>query len=147
ALFEPGVATPLAARSAFVGAFLCGESLHPEVARELVREGADLLANPSIDTWLQAPAAAENLVHVAAFRAIETRRAVVRATPTGTSAVIDPWGRIEARSRSAGPDLLVAEVPRSTRLTLFTLTGDAAVGLALASVVVATLAPWRRGLA
>jgi apolipoprotein N-acyltransferase len=134
AVFAPGAPAPLAARAASVGAFVCGESLHPEVARGLVRDGADLLANPSIDTWLREPAAARALLQITAFRAIETRRAIVRATPTGYSAVIDPWGRISALSRFGGPDVLVAEVPRSTRRTLYQQSGDAACLLALAAV-------------
>jgi apolipoprotein N-acyltransferase len=140
ALYQPGTPAPLAARAASVGAFLCGESLHPDVARALVAAGADLLANPSIDTWLQAPAAARSLLQIAAFRAIETRRAVVRATPTGYSAVIDPWGRTVALSRFGGADLLVAAVPRETRLTLYQRSGDAACFAALAVVAAHTLA-------
>jgi apolipoprotein N-acyltransferase len=135
ALFEPGVAAPLAARAASVGAFLCGESLYPGVARDLVRAGADLLANPSIDTWLQEPAAARGLLQITAFRAIETRRSVVRATPTGYSAVIDPWGRVRALSRFGGSDLLAAEVPRSMRRTLYQRSGDVACFTALTAVV------------
>jgi apolipoprotein N-acyltransferase len=140
ALYQPGTPAPLVAQAASVGAFLCGESLHPDVARGLVAAGADLLANPSIDTWLQAPAAARALLQIAAFRAIETRRAVVRATPTGYSAVIDPWGRSVALSRFGGPDLLVAAVPRETRLTLYQRTGDAAGFAALAVVAAHSLA-------
>jgi apolipoprotein N-acyltransferase len=132
ALFEPGVAAPLAARAASVGAFLCGESLYPGVARALVQAGADLLANPSIDTWLQEPAAARGLLQITAFRAIETRRSVVRATPTGYSAVIDPWGRTLALSRFGGPDLLAADAPLSTRRTLYQRSGDVACFTALA---------------
>jgi apolipoprotein N-acyltransferase len=140
ALYQPGTPAPLLARAASVGAFLCGESLYPDVARALVAAGADLLANPSIDTWLQTPAAARSLLQIAAFRAIETRRAVVRATPTGYSAVIDPWGRIVALSRFGGADLLVAAVPRETRLTLYQRSGDLACFAALAVVAAHSLA-------
>jgi apolipoprotein N-acyltransferase len=135
ALFEPGVQTPLEARAARVGAFVCGESLYPDVVRALALAGADLLANPSIDTWLQEPAAARALLQITSFRAIENRRAVVRATPTGYSAVIDPWGREQAVSRFGGSDLLVASVPRSTERTLYQQTGDVARFTALAAVV------------
>jgi apolipoprotein N-acyltransferase len=145
ALFEPGVAAPLVARAASVGAFLCGELLYPDVARSLVRDGAELLANPSIDTWLQAPAAARGLVQITTFRAIETRRSVVRATPTGYSAVIDPWGRVQALSRFGGPDLLEATIPRSTRLTLYAQSGDVACFIALAAVALHSFVAGRSG--
>lgn len=132
ALFEPGVSpTPLHSRAAIIGAFLCGELLHPQVSMQLVRDGAELLANPSIDTWLREPAAALGLVRIAAFRAIESRRYVVRATPTGYSAVIDPFGRVTALSRFGGADLLTATVQRSQRVTLYQRFGDFACGAAL----------------
>jgi apolipoprotein N-acyltransferase len=140
ALYTPGVPTPLAARAAAVGAFVCGESLYPAVARGLVRDGAELLANPSIDTWFQVPAAARALLEISTFRAIETRRSVVRATPTGYSAVIDPWGRVKALSRFGRPDLLVANVPRSTRLTPYQRSGDAVCLVALALLAAHSLA-------
>jgi apolipoprotein N-acyltransferase len=145
ALFEPGVPAPLEARAAKVGAFLCGESLYPDVARNLVRDGADLLANPSIDTWLQVPAAARGLLQVSVFRAIENRRSVVRATPTGYSAVIDPWGRVQALSRFGGADLLVASVPRSTVRTLYQRVGDVAYFTAIAVVLWHSMVVGRSG--
>lgn len=97
----------------------------------LVRQGAELLANPSIDSWLREPAAALGLVRIAEFRAIETRRWMVRATPTGYSAVIDPWGRVTALSRFGSADLLHAIVGRSQRVTPYQRWGDFACGAAL----------------
>jgi len=140
AVYEPGAEfPPLPARPARVGAFLCGEALYPDLVRALARQGAELLANPSNDYWLVVPEAAMQQVEVAAFRAIENRRYVVRATPTGTSAVIDPAGRVLTASHFGTPDLLFAEVYRSNVLTLYQVLGDGFVGAALLLVVVSSL--------
>lgn len=136
ALYEPGEAPGLLdARRARIGAFLCGEALYPDLVRALVRAGSELLANPSNDDWLGEPSAAAQQVQIAAFRAIESRRWVVRATPTGTSAVIDAHGRVRAASRFKASDLLHASVYRSHVLSPYQLIGDAGCGLALALVV------------
>ena len=79
------------------------EALHPEIARELARAGAELLANPANDYWFGAREPQAEQLASAAFRAIENRRYLVRATSTGISAVIDPQGRVVAQSRGAGP--------------------------------------------
>jgi apolipoprotein N-acyltransferase len=136
ALYVPGDAPrALDARAGRIGAFLCAEALYPDLVRTLVRDGAALLANPSNDYWLGVPAAAEQQVAIAAFRAIETRRFVVRATPTGTSAVIDPHGRVVESSRFGAPDLLVASVRPLRGETLYVRFGDAACAAALALVL------------
>jgi apolipoprotein N-acyltransferase len=140
AVYEPGVASPpLPARPARIGAFLCGEALYPDLVRELARQGAELLANPSNDYWLGEPEAAQQQVQVAAFRAIENRRYVVRATPTGTSAVIDPLGQIRVASQFGTSDLLFAQVYRSNAVTGYQLLGDRCVGAALLLLIASSL--------
>jgi apolipoprotein N-acyltransferase len=48
---------------------------------------------------------------MAAFRSLETRRAQLRATPTGLSAVISPTGEITASLGVHAREALVARVP------------------------------------
>jgi apolipoprotein N-acyltransferase len=131
---------PLATASGTVGAFVCGEALFPAVARELTRAGAVLLANPSNDHWFGAAAGAEQHLRAARLRAIENRRWLLRPTTTGVSAVIDPHGRVVARSRGAGPELLAATVHRSQAVTPVQRWGDAPV---LAACGVVGVSSWR----
>ncbi|MEB2346136.1 MAG: apolipoprotein N-acyltransferase [Deltaproteobacteria bacterium] len=126
---------PLPLRSARIGAFLCGEALFPEVPRALARAGAELLVNPSNDHWFQAPDGAEQQLRAARLRAIESRRWLLRPTTTGFSAVIDPHGRVVARSRFGGAEVLTAEVWRSHAVTPAQRAGDAPLGAALAIVL------------
>jgi apolipoprotein N-acyltransferase len=128
----------LAGSRARLGAFVCAELVFPSVARELARGGAEILANPSNDAWL-APVAAEHLLRVATLRAIENRRPLLRATPTGVSAVIDAHGAIVARSDFGAAQVLEARVRGSRASTLVQRLGDWPVGLALALVAGTTL--------
>src|SRR3954463_4749549 len=62
-----------------------------------VRKGAELLANITSDSWFGRTLAPHQHHLIAAFRAIENRRFLIRATNTGLSAVVDPLGKTVAR--------------------------------------------------
>jgi apolipoprotein N-acyltransferase len=121
-----------------VGAFLCAELLDASVARALVRDGAELLVNPANDFWV-APEASAQLLQIAALRAIENRRALVRATPTGFSAVIDAHGELRARSSRGASEVLEASIHASRAVTLNQRLGDAFGFLAAFFVVFISL--------
>jgi apolipoprotein N-acyltransferase len=129
---------PLAGERARVGALVCAELLFPGVARELTRRGAEILANPSNDAWL-VPAAADHMLRLAALRAIENRRPLVRSTPTGVSAVIDARGRVLARAPDGARAVIEAEVSPGRGLTLTQRFGDWPVWLAGLAVGAVTL--------
>jgi apolipoprotein N-acyltransferase len=125
AVYVPGEKPQLLkVRGMRLGAFICGEALYPEIARELAIAGAELLANPSNDYWFGHPQAAAHQLQVASLRAIENRRYLVRATSTGISAVVDPHGRILVRSRGQGPEVLHASLRRSSAVTPYHHAGE-----------------------
>ena len=135
AVFEPGPSSNvLVTRDARVGAFICWEAVFPEVASRLARSGAEILANPSNDYWFAHPAAATQLLRLAAFRAIENRRYLVRATPTGASALIDPHGRPVVRSAGPGAQVLHGDLRRSRVTTAYHRAGGLVLGFAVACV-------------
>ncbi len=139
AAYVPGErVTALPGARAPVGALVCAELLFPKVARELARGGAELLANPSNDAWL-APAASLHLLRVARLRAIENRRALLRSTPTGVSAVIDARGRTLRRAGLGTAEVLEASVRTSRTLTPNQRFGDWPAALAVLVVAGATL--------
>ncbi|MFI5456933.1 MAG: apolipoprotein N-acyltransferase [Isosphaerales bacterium] len=76
---------------------ICYEDTVPRLARKATRQGAELLVNLTYDTWFGRSAAPFQHHLIAAFRAIENRRYLIRATNTGYSAVVDPLGRTIAR--------------------------------------------------
>jgi len=78
-----------------VGTLICYEDLIPGLAKDLVNEGANILINFTDDVWFgDSPAAYQHNLF-AAWRAIETRRSLVRVTNSGVSSVIDPLGRVQ----------------------------------------------------
>jgi len=79
-----------------VSPLICYEDTAPALAREATRRGAQVLVNLTHDTWFGRTACPYQHHLIAAFRAIENRRFLVRATSTGFSAVVDPLGRTVA---------------------------------------------------
>jgi len=72
---------------------ICYEDTVPALARRATRQGAELLVNLTYDTWFGRTVAPYQHHLIAAFRAIENRRYLIRATNSGYSAVVDPLGR------------------------------------------------------
>jgi apolipoprotein N-acyltransferase len=79
------------------GPLVCYEVLFAGLARDLARDGAGVLVNLSNDAWFGATGAIEQHLAAAMYRAIETRRPLLRATHTGVTAAIDARGRVAAR--------------------------------------------------
>jgi len=77
-----------------VGCLICFESAFPEVARQMVREGATVLVNITNDFWFGRSAGPIQHAEMAVLRAVENRVPVVRCANTGISFAVDPWGRV-----------------------------------------------------
>ena len=93
--FTPGRRTaPLRWGRVAMGMLICYESIFPELAQKRVDDGANVLVNLSNDAWFGRSAAPVQQLELAALRAVEQGRSLVRATNTGISAVIDSRGRI-----------------------------------------------------
>ncbi len=76
------------------GPLICFESVFPRLARQRVRQGATMLVVVTNDAWFGRSAGPYQHFEAAIFRAIETRRYVVRAANTGISGVISPTGEV-----------------------------------------------------
>jgi apolipoprotein N-acyltransferase len=80
---------------------------------------------------------------MAAFRAVENRRYLVRAANTGITAVVDPWGRVLEPTRLFDRTVLVREVPFVSTRTFYARHGDV-FAHACAAASLAALAATRR---
>lgn len=109
----------LAAGDVILGALICYEAIFAGLAQDRVFQGANLLVNVSNDAWFGDTSAPLQHLQLAALRAIEQGRWMVRSTNTGNSAFIDPLGRI----KEAGPQFAnvaaVGQVHLRTEPTLF----------------------------
>ncbi|QVL33307.1 apolipoprotein N-acyltransferase [Telmatocola sphagniphila] len=83
------------------GVMICYEDSDASMAREAVSrsidagEPLDFLVNISNDGWFNGTSEHEEHLSICRFRAIETRRPVVRAVNMGISAVIDEFGVVK----------------------------------------------------
>jgi apolipoprotein N-acyltransferase len=79
-----------------VGAVICFESMFPDISRQLAQSGAEFLVVMTNDDWFGGTSAPADHAAMSVFRAIETRRWIVRAANTGISSFIDERGRVVA---------------------------------------------------
>ena len=80
-----------------LGAFICYESVFPDLVRQFVHGGAEVLVNLSNDGYFGHSAAHEQHLEIVRMRAAENRRWILRATNDGITAAIDPAGRVVER--------------------------------------------------
>lgn len=77
-----------------VAPIICYESIYGEFVTDYVRNGANLLAIMTNDSWWDNSEGHRQLLSYARLRAIETRREIVRAANSGISAHINARGDI-----------------------------------------------------
>ncbi len=106
-----------------LGVLICFESIFPDIARTEVTAGANLLVNLTNDAWYGRTSAPRQSLAMAVFRAAENKRSLVRAANTGISALVEPSGRIIARSEIFTPAVLSAQVPVLALQTVFARGG------------------------
>ncbi|MBK1736016.1 apolipoprotein N-acyltransferase [Halorhodospira abdelmalekii] len=129
-----------------LGVTICYEAAYPRaVARGA--KGAHLLVNVSNDAWFGDSLAPHQHLQKARQRAAETRRWMLRATNTGISAVIDPYGRVVAVGPQFIATSVVADVELRSGQTPYVTYGDIPLLMVLAAVLggVALLAHRRSG--
>jgi len=103
---------------------ICYEVTYPELMREAVRQGSELLTTITNDAWYGESSAAYQHFEMAAVRAVEQGRYLVRAANTGVSGIIDPYGRVLIRTRLFETVAVVGEARFVQEKTLYARIGD-----------------------
>lgn len=80
-----------------VGTLICWENLFASLARDSVRDGANLLVQLTNDVWFGHSAAPHQHNLMSVMRAVEQRVPIIIASNTGPSEIIDGYGRVVAR--------------------------------------------------
>jgi apolipoprotein N-acyltransferase len=122
---------------------ICYEVVYPNLARDAVRSGSQLLTTITNDAWFGRSSAPWQHFEMASLRAIEQGRYLVRAANTGISGIVDPYGRVLARSGLFEESVIVGDVRFLTGWTVYARTGDVFV-YACAFVTLAALLATRR---
>lgn len=117
------------------GVLICYEDSDPVLARQYVQTDqfgppVDFLVNISNDGWFKGTEEHESHLAICRFRAIETRRAIVRSVNMGISATIDGNGRVIAlpgpnwaESKKVAKTFVVT-VPIDSRFSFYAWAGD-----------------------
>jgi apolipoprotein N-acyltransferase len=124
---------------------ICYEIIYPELVRQFVTEGSELLTTITNDSWFGRSSAPYQHFEQASLRAIEEGRYLVRSANTGVSGIVDPYGHVLHRSAIFQPALIVGEVRLLTARTPYSRVGDVfAYASAILTIALLLMARGRR---
>jgi len=125
---------------------ICYESLFPGLTREGARASgrADWIVNVSNDAWFGQTSGPWQHLNLASYRAIEEGLPIVRATPTGVSAVIDAYGRPTQTLPMGAFGVIDAPLPPPLPQTPFGRWGESGFWLMTALSAAALIPATRR---
>jgi apolipoprotein N-acyltransferase len=120
---------------------ICFESAFGPLVRQTVRDGAEFVVVSTNNRSYQRSANSAQHLALGQMRAAETGRAVLQASVSGISAVIDPDGDVHHETDLFETAVISTSVPTSSGTTPYVRFGDWVVfGSALAMLVVTVLA-------
>jgi apolipoprotein N-acyltransferase len=123
---------------------ICYEIVYPNLVRQFVREGSELLTTITNDGWYGNSSAPFQHFELASMRAIEQGRYLARAANTGISGVVDPYGRVVARSGIFEQVGMVEDVRFLSTRTMYARVGDIVVYASIVITIVALVAVRKR---
>jgi apolipoprotein N-acyltransferase len=121
-----------------IAPLICYEDLMPDLARKFVSEArANVLVNLTNDAWYGRSVAPWQHNRLAQWRAIETRRSLLRVTNTGVTSVINAKGEVVRSLPTFQPQVLETQLEVMNEQTYYVRFGDwFAWGITLCSLVI-----------
>jgi len=107
-----------------VSTAICYEIVYPDLVRQFVAGGSELLTTITNDAWFGWTSAPYQHFTQASMRAIEEGRYLVRAANTGISGIVDPYGRVVVKSPVFQQAVLVGQVRFLRGSTPYARYGD-----------------------
>ncbi len=101
------------------GILICYEVIFPEIAGAQTLNGADILINITNDAWFGITSAPYQHLYISVFRAIETRRPLIRSANTGISAIVDRAGKIIKHGDLFTEEVITGKVAADNDLITF----------------------------
>jgi apolipoprotein N-acyltransferase len=125
-LWTPGSRiSVLSAAGVRIGTPICYEDCFGAICRDFARSGAELLAPISSDAWSGSEIAMRQHLANSVFRAVETRRDLVRVSNNGISCHVSASGKIDSAFPAFSQQTAVFNFePRAVRPTPYFLLGD-----------------------
>lgn len=143
--FSPGArVTMMPVDGHMISTAICYEVVYPHLIRDAVLQGSELLTTITNDAWYGETSAPFQHFELAAMRAIEQGRYLARAANTGISGIIDPYGRVLARTPLVETTTVIGEVRFLQERTVYATIGDLPAQLAVLLTLLAVgTALWR----
>ncbi len=125
------------------GTFICYESVFPGEVREFTANGAQVLINISDDMWYGETSAPWQHLQMSRMRAMENHRWLLLTTNNGTTASIDPFGRVVKQAARNIRTTLVAPYGLESDSTFYSRYGDLFAWACVVISCLAVLLRWR----
>jgi len=109
---------------ATIGNLICYEIIFPDLVRDFVHNGANVLVTITNDAWFGNTSAPYQHFATAIFRAVENRVPVVRAANTGISGFIDSRGRVLIKSDIFAEAVLTEGISPGNKKSFYSQYGD-----------------------
>jgi len=127
------------------GSPICYEIIFPDLVRRFVKEGAQFLVTVSNDGWFGRSDAPYQHFSIASMRAVENRRFLLRATSTGISGIVDPFGRVLKKIDIGKTEFSIEDIFPIEEKTFYSNYGDIFAQSCLTiSSILFILSLWRR---
>ncbi len=131
----------LPVRDHLMSTAICYEIVYPNLVRQAVADGSELLSTITNDAWFGRTSAPYQHFAQASMRAIENGRYLVRSANTGISGIVDPYGRVRAQTPIYEQAVVVGEARFVGARTIYSRVGDlfayVCTGLTLALLLAA----------
>jgi len=135
--FTPGQqVTMLPVNGHMVSTAICYEVVYPHLIRRAVLNGSELLTTITNDAWYGETSAPFQHFELARMRAIEQGRYLIRAANTGISGIVDPYGRVLARTNLFETTTVAGDVRFLQERTVYATIGDLPAQLAVLLTII-----------
>lgn len=98
---------------------ICYDSVFPQLIKRFIQNGAQFVVIITNDGWFGSLSGPYQHARIAVLRAIENRVWIVRCANTGISEFIDPYGKIEKKTKLSERTIITHSIDLSKRKTFF----------------------------
>ncbi len=127
------------------GSPICYEIIFPDLVRRFVKVGAQFLVTVSNDGWFGRSDAPYQHFSIATMRCVENRRYLLRATSTGVSGIVDPFGRVLKKIDIEKMEFAIEDIYPINEKTFYSKYGDIFSQACLTiSAILFILSLWRK---
>ncbi|MBL7055538.1 hypothetical protein ISS07_01355 [Candidatus Woesearchaeota archaeon] len=123
------------------GIFLCYEETQKEIAKEEASMGAEFLIVMANEAILDHSSGFELISRYSNLRAAENGRYLLRATNTGITKIVSPYGKTTEKIEPYKPGILYGKIMLNKNKTFYSKFGDLILYLVL--IILGTLIFWK----